>query len=403
MKVSQLVVKVVFRSRGQLMIIAERGRTRPPDHYYFLTAMLAARGVQTMTSRVVAVLIVGIGIIPVTLIGTLAGPEGLRDRLIAVGITVCSLAMGGLWLRHQWPTRTQSQACVVVGTLCIAVASLIVADPVIGLLGATSYAVLAAFIALFHTGRLLAFTWTIGACVLAVLAIRIAPINTPLAIASVILVALMNVFAAFACRMVIRLMDTETVYGEIEPLTGLLNRDAFYEKVATLIGARSRDDDRYLAIAVLNLDGFSFLVGVAGAAAGKRARVEVGQQLRETVRRGTLVAHVGESEFMIAELFTTPDPSALIDRALSAVATTPYRMTASVGVVSTPLSPLAHHSPHDVLDEVLSIATAAMYDARKGGGNQARYILNPILSVFDEPDSFDEFGSDEFPITDRPA
>jgi diguanylate cyclase (GGDEF)-like protein len=390
MKVRQLVANVLFRSRGQHMIIAERGRTRPPDHYYFLTAMLAARGVQTTTSRVIALLILGLGIIPVTLIGTFDGPDSLRDRLVAVAITVCCVAMGGLWLRRQWPTRAQSQACVVIGTLCIALASLIVADPVIGLLGATSFAVLSAFIAFFHTGRLLAFTWTVGACVLAVLAIRIAAINTALAISSVLLVALMNVFGTFACRMVIRLMDNETVYGEIEPLTGLLNREAFYEKVAMLIGARSRDDDRYLVVAVLNLDGYSYLVGVGGAAAGSRARVEVGQQLRETVRRGTLVAHVGDSEFMIAELFTTPDPSALIDRALSAVTTTPYRMSASVGVVTTPLRPLAHQAPHDVLDEVLSIATAAMYEARKAGGNQARYILSPILSVFDEPDSFDE-------------
>jgi diguanylate cyclase (GGDEF)-like protein len=387
MKVSQLVANVFRRSSGQQMNIAERGRTRPPDHYYFLTAMLAARGVQTRTSRVIAVLILGLGIIPVTLIGTLSGPDGLRDRLLAVATTVCCVAMGSLWLRRQWPTRAQSQACVVIGTLCIAVASLIVADPVIGLLGATSFAAPAAFIAFFHTGRLLAFTWTIGACVLAVLAVRIASINTALAISGVVLVALLNVFAAFACRMVIRLMDTETVYSEIEPLTGLLNRDAFYERVATLIGARSRDDDRYLAVAVLNLDGYSFLVGIAGAAAGNRARVEVGQQLRETVRRGTLVAHVSDSEFVIAELFTTPDPSALIDRALGAITTTPHRMTASVGVVTTPLRPLAPYSPYDVLDEVLDIATAAMYDARKAGGNQARYIRSPILSVFDEPDS----------------
>jgi diguanylate cyclase (GGDEF)-like protein len=397
MKVSQLVANFFLRSRGQQMIIAERGRMRPPDHYYFLTAMLAARGVQTRTSRLIAVLILGMGIIPVTLIGTLAGPDGLRNRLLAIAITVCCVAMGGLWLRHQWPTRAQSQACVVIGTLCIAVASLIMADPVIGLLGTTSFAVLAGFIAFFHTVRLLAFTWTVGACVLGVLAVRVAPINTALAISGVILVALMNVFAAFACRMVIRLMDTETVYGEIEPLTGLLNRDAFYEKVATLIGARSRDDDRYLAVAVLSLDGYSFLVGVAGTAAGNQARVEVGQQLRETVRRGTLVAHVGDSEFMIAELFTTPDPSALIDRVLGAITTTPRRLTASVGVVTTPLRPLAHQSPHDVLDEVLNIATTAMYEARKAGGNHARYILNPVLSVFDEPDS------DEYPATDRPA
>jgi diguanylate cyclase (GGDEF)-like protein len=385
------------------MIISQRQRLRQSDHYYWLTALIAARGAQTTTTRVIAVLILGLGLIPVTLIGTFHGPSALRHRLLAAAISLCCLAMGALWLRHRWPTRLQSQMCVVVGTVCIAVACVIETDPVIGLMGTTSFAVMAAFTAFFHTGRLLAFTWTVGAAVLLVLAVRLCAVNTALAISGVILVALVNVFAAFSCRMVVRLIDHDTVYGEIEPLTGLLNRDAFYEKVAMLIGARSRDDDRFLVVAVVNLDSFALLVSMSGAASGNRARVEVGQQLRETVRRGALVAHVGESEFLIAELFTGPDPSALIERALNAVTTTPCRMTASIGVVTTPLRPLTPYPPHDVLDEVLSIATGAMYEARKAGGNQAHYVLRPVLSVFDGPDYLDEPDNGEFPATDKPA
>ncbi len=69
------------------MIIAER-RRRQSDHYYWLTALIAARGMQATTSRVVAALIFGFGVIPVTLIGTFVGPTGFRDRLLAVVITV---------------------------------------------------------------------------------------------------------------------------------------------------------------------------------------------------------------------------------------------------------------------------------------------------------------------------
>ncbi|WP_264065368.1 GGDEF domain-containing protein [Mycolicibacterium komossense] len=385
------------------MIIDNR-RLHQSDHYYWLTALIAARGGQTYTCRVIAALIFGIGVIPSAVVGTYSGPHAVRDRILAIAITVCCAAMASLWLRARWPSRGQSQLCVVVGTLCVAVACLIVADPAFGLLGATSFGALGAFIAFFHTGKLLAFTWTVGACVLITLAVRLAPISTPLAIASVVLVALVSVFAAFACRMVIRLLDTETVYGEIEPLTGLLNKDAFYDKVATLIGARSRDDDQYLVVAVLNLDSYSLLVDMAGGANGDRARVEVGQRLRETVRRGALVAHVGDTDFMIAELFTTPDPSALIDRALSAISTTPLRMTASIGVVTTPLRPLVSYPPHEVLDEVLGIATTAMHDARKEGGNRAKYVLRPDLRIFDETDDFDdgfgEAGNSGWPTND---
>jgi hypothetical protein len=132
------------------------------DHYYWLTAYLAARDMQTRTCRLVATIILGLGAIPSTLMMSSVGPDGLQNRLLAGVITVCCVVMGALWLRHCWPTRTQSQLCVVVGTVCIAVASLIEDHPVIGLLGSTAFAVLSAFTAFFHSPRLLAFTWTVG-------------------------------------------------------------------------------------------------------------------------------------------------------------------------------------------------------------------------------------------------
>jgi hypothetical protein len=51
---------------------------------------------------------------------------------------------------------------------------------------------------------------------------------------------------------------------------------------------------------------------------------------------------------------------------------------------------LAPHPSHDVLDEVLTLATSAMYEARKAGGNQARQVLNPTLSVLGEPTTGDQ-------------
>ena len=369
--------------------------SRRPDHYYWLTAFLAARGVQTTTCRVVAAVIFCLGAIPLTLIGGPVGAQGPRDRLLAIIVAACCLAMSLRWLRHRWPTRTESALYVVTGTVCIAVACVIQANPVVGLLGATSFAVLTAYIAFFHTPRLLALTWAVAAATLGILAVRLTAIDAALAVCSVGLVVLINIFVAFACRMVIRLIGTDVLHGEIEPLTGLLNRDAFYHKTATLLASRSRDDDRYLVVAVVNIDSFSLLIGTGGVAAGNRARVDVGQTLRENVRRDTIVAHVADAEFLIADTFTAADPSPLIERVRSAITTPPFRLAASIGVVTTPVQPLIHHPPHDVLDEVLIIATAAMYEARKAGGNQARYVADPALSVTDDPDVGDWADTDE--------
>jgi hypothetical protein len=47
---------------------------------------------------------------------------------------------------------------------------------------------------------------------------------------------------------------------------------------------------------------------------------------------------------------------------------------------------LTAHAPNDVLDEVIAIATTAMYAARRNGGNQASYVVDPPLTVLDHPD-----------------
>ena len=101
-----------------------------------------------------------------------------------------------------------------------------------------------------------------------------------------------------------------------------------------------------------NLDSFSLLTAMAGVAGGNRARVAISQRLRETVRGDTIIAHVADAEFLIAELFSTPDPSVLAERVRGSISTAPYRLTASIGAVSTPLHPLANLPPHDVCQEL---------------------------------------------------
>ena len=335
----------------------------------------------------VAGIIAGLGVIPLIALVSPLGPRGLTGRILAVTVSACCAVMAVRWMRHRWPTRNESAACVVVGTVCIAVACLITTIPVAGLLGATSFAVLAAYIACFHSLRLLAFTWTVGAVTLAVLAVRLAALDTALAISSVALVAIVNVFAAFACRMGIRLVSGDVETGQLEPLTGLLDRGSFYERTATLLAARQRDDDRYLVLILVTIDGFSLVTSMSGARGGNLARVAVGRALRSSVRHNAVVAHISDAEFVIADTFTTPDASPLVDRISDAVTNTPSRLTTSIGVVSTPLRPLMHLPPDDVVDEVMTIAKAAMSEAQSTGGNRARFVLNPALTVVGNPDA----------------
>jgi diguanylate cyclase (GGDEF)-like protein len=376
-------------------MITPPGWWRGLDHYYWLTAFLAARGLQRTTCRVVALVIFGMSAISVTLIWSPTGPRSIVNQVLAVLVALCCWGMTALWLRSRWPTALQSRICVCLGAVCIAISCLIQSDPLAGLFGATAFTLVAIYAAVFHTTRWLGITWIAAAVTLAVLAVRLAETDIAFAISSVLLVAFIVSFVSLTGRAAIWLVDADILHENFETLTGMFNREGFYEKATTLLASRSRNDDRYLAVAVVNLDSFSLVGEFSGQAGANRARVEIAARLRETARRDAVLAHISDSEFVIGDLFESADASALVERVRGTISGSPSRLSASIGVVTTALQPLVQLPPHDVLDELLSVATNAMYESRKGGGNQVTYVRNPALTVLDDPDNDEWLGTEE--------
>lgn len=345
------------------------------DQYYSLTAMLAARGGQRITSRLIATIMFGLGAVPLLVINSSAAPEWAVGRLVLVLLAAGCFGMGLVWLRHRWPTRQQSVLLVGVGTVCIAAGCVIPADPAYGMAAATAFGLVSGYAALFHTLRVLAYVWLIASVTVVYLAIRIAEHDLNLALAGFIVVVSLSAFSAFTCRTVVELTGTDTTPRPVEPLTGLLTRDSFDDLAATLLASRSRGDDRFLVIVVVGIDHFTEMVRMGGVRAAAAARIAAGQALRENVRRNAVVGHVGESEFLIADTWTVPDPSPLVERVRGAIAATPLGITVSQGAVSTPLRPLADRPPQEVLNEIVAVGRTAMQEAARAGGNQARYVM----------------------------
>jgi diguanylate cyclase (GGDEF)-like protein len=358
---------------------------RGGDHYYWLTAYLASHDLQRRTCRVIAGGMLGLGAIgPILSFGVL-GPNSVGGRVTAMVVAACCVVMALVWLRPSWPSRRASQACVVVGTVCVAVSCVIVSSTVVGILGTTAYAVLGSLVVLFHSMRLLAFTWAVGAGVIVYLAVELSEDDVPMAVATVLLIALVNGFAVFASRLVIRLIANDTIHGDLEPVTGLFTRDSFFEQVATLIGARNRNDDRRLVVVIVNLDNHALLADMNGAARAVRVRVAIARSLREMARRDAVIAHPSDAEFWVADLFTQADPHPLAERIRGGVAAAKTGVTASIGVVCTPLAPLVALPTDDVMEELLTVAQTAMFEARRAGGNQTRAAIDPALTVLEDP------------------
>jgi diguanylate cyclase (GGDEF)-like protein len=349
---------------------------RQPDHYYWLTAFLASRGAQATTCHIIAASVLGLAVISVAMLGSPAGPHGAHGLLVAMVVAGCCLAMAALWLRQRWPTRRASAFFAVTISGCLAAFCLAQTQPIAGLLGCTAFSALGGYLAFFHTSRFLAANLVVVAGTTGVLAYREAIAGgAVLAVCAAAFVALVNLSGPVICRAVVLVLGIDVLNTEIDQLTGLLNRDAFYRATGELVSARARIDDCYLVIVLITLDNFNLLTGTDGAISGERARVAVAQTLRETTRTNAIVAHVGQAEFLIADTFATTDATPLVERVRGAIATTPPRLTASIGVVATPLRGLADCPPAQLLDELIDLAHAAMAEARRAGGNQARQVI----------------------------
>ncbi|WP_422745015.1 GGDEF domain-containing protein [Mycobacterium sp. WMMD1722] len=361
---------------------------RQPDHYYWLTAFLAARGAQRATCRLVAVSMAGFAAVLLLSLGSPSGPpEGSQTTVVLV-IAAVSLVSALLWLRDSWPTQRQSTYFVLVTAVSISGSCLMQSNPVYGMFSGTTFAILAGYIAFFHTPRLLAANFVLASATAVVVAIRLMTAgDVPLAISTLLFLIVVNIATPFTCQTLVHVLGIDVLNSDIDPLTGLYNREAFQRAVAAFIAARNRDDDRFLVIVVIELDNFALLLQSEGRLAGDRARVATAQTLRETTRQSAVVAHIPGAEFMIADSFPTTDSSPLIERVRSAIRTTPPRTSASIGVVSTPMRGLAQRPPYEVLDELLNIARNAAIIARSQGGNRAHHVECPPLTTLedDEP------------------
>ena len=344
-----------------------------PDQYYAMTSRLTAGGHQRTTMRVVAGCILILGLPAMLAAGNPNASNIPHGRTLLAVIPLACIAFASPWLRCRWPPRGQSIQVVVLGALVLAAGCIVAINPFSGLLPATAFPFVLGYSALFHGIRIQAFVATIAAGTIMWLATKIAMTDVPTAIAVTTPVILINVAVLVACRTVAQ-VATGRERTDIEPLTGLLTRPSFDEVAGNLIGARNRGDDRYLVLAMVTIDGFAALLSIRGKRGGEQARVAVGQALRDTVRHDAVIAHVRDAEFLIADVFTTPDPTPLAERIRGAIAAIPGGITASIGVVCAPLRPLADRPPNEVLDEMIALATTAMYRASRHGGNSAEYI-----------------------------
>lgn len=319
-----------------------------------------------------------LGIVPIVMLWSPSGPKGRVETAGAISISVLCAAGAILWLAR-WPSQRQSTVFALGANLCVTVSCLIAGSPVTGLLACTTFAPLAGYVALFHSSRLLTVTLANAGLTTVWSAIRIgADGDVALAAGHFVAVAVAVLAVPFAAQVLLQLMTVDALLSHTDPLTGLHNRRGYDRSVSQLIATTVGLAPQCLAVTLIDLDGFKQVNDRHGHAFGDAVLIAVADNLRRASAMNAVVARLGGEEFLVAELTTPEEPAARAELLRAAVASTAGGVTASLGVASVLLTEPDRGATHQVIQHLVQEADAAMYEAKRAGGDQVRH--RPTLS-----------------------
>jgi diguanylate cyclase (GGDEF)-like protein len=160
----------------------------------------------------------------------------------------------------------------------------------------------------------------------------------------------------------------------LDPLTGLLNRNALEQRLGDLDGQTTpAEGDRAHALLLCDIDNFKRVNDRLGHAAGDAVLRDVSHTMRSVLRAGDSIYRVGGEEILVVLPGATRDDAVgvaeRLRREVSERRPGGVEVTISVGVA------VARPGPLDT-DELVGEADAALYCAKAGGRDQVAVSPN---------------------------
>jgi diguanylate cyclase (GGDEF)-like protein len=358
---------------------------RQPEHYDRLSAHLAARGIDTLTRTTVSFIVAVLALVALGSLFTPAGPENWAEE--ACALTSCAGAAGAsVFWALRWPSRKSSICFVLVSNAGIALISLAQSDPLVAMLTCTTFAILATYIALFHQAWLMAYNFAVAGVIGAIQGVRIArTVDIVVAVCGYALLLLLNLAVPFGVQVVVHVLGADAVLAERDQLTGLFSRRAFHRRAKACLERGSRRQ-AYVVVSVIDLDRFKQLNDTYGHSTGDNALVAVSRALREAAADGAVIGRSGGEEFVIADIWDPAEVDCRAQQLCDVIAALPFGVTASIGTAG--IHPAYRTGNRgELLIELIAAADAAMYAAKRRGGNQVshhEWPLPPPLSFADD-------------------
>lgn len=169
--------------------------------------------------------------------------------------------------------------------------------------------------------------------------------------------------------------------AKTDPLTGLHDREAAYDRAAQECNRMKRRSERNLeaslALVLVEIDGAADIERRHGSGSLDAVVAEVARRLVDSVRSYDVVGRAGSAGFIVILPETSlPEASQLAERLRVGVERAPVRVSEKDIPVTISLGAAITFGPTPDVDVVLSRAGAALAEARDGGGNRAAYLTS---------------------------
>jgi diguanylate cyclase (GGDEF)-like protein len=166
--------------------------------------------------------------------------------------------------------------------------------------------------------------------------------------------------------------------AHIDPLTALLNRGHFFERLDSAI-ARAKLGSQCIGVMLLNLDNFKELNARRGRLLADFVLVKTAERLAACTRKGDVVARVGADEFaVILEGLTHPDEASLATARLLAVLSLPLDLENREIVVTGTIGVAFYPVDAEDSDALLQNADFAISHAREYTRNTCRFYSHEL-------------------------
>jgi diguanylate cyclase (GGDEF)-like protein len=169
-------------------------------------------------------------------------------------------------------------------------------------------------------------------------------------------------------------LDREAAH---DPLTGLPNRRRLLAAIDAL--PNPLDDLRRTALLFLDIDGFKSINDALGHSAGDALLCELGEALRATTRQQDMLARVGGDEFVLLATDCGDDEQLrqLAGRMIARVRELGEKKFAARFQIGVSIGIATYPDRTDTVEQLLDVADAAMYEAKKGGRSTYRFGASP--------------------------